>query len=426
MSPSRRRAVFFVALTVVLACGEGQAPPFSAGGAGGAGGAGTAGTGGAQAASGAPASGSAGVSGAPLGGSGGNAGGLPGAGGAPAGGAPGASGAGGDAALGGASGASTGGAGSNSAGAAGAAGAAGGAGAAAASGNGGGAGASGSGGSGGSAGASGARCPVGPFEAPMVLSTADICEDFDLRYTWNEGPTWVESQQAFFFTNFVARSGSGGDIIKYTPGGACETFIADVGCNGLAVSNDGGLLAACQQTRSVVRFDFATKQPATIASLYMGTMLDTPNDLVQHTNGSIYFTNPTFELDGRPTGVGPGAFRIDPNGALSLIAQGTCNGIALSPDQSKLYVIQLGTWDLDAQGTPSNRANAFASGDGMGVDCAGNVWANGTIFDPGGEEVGSFANGTNLAFGGEDGMTVLLVGRGTPLRELRVNVPGLP
>jgi gluconolactonase len=235
-----------------------------------------------------------------------------------------------------------------------------------------------------------------------------------------------ESQQAFFFTNFVAGSASGGDIIKYTPDGDCERFIADVGCNGLAVSTDGGLLAACQQTRSVVRFDLTTKQPTTIASTYMGMMLDTPNDLVQHSNGSIYFTNPTNELAGRPVGVGAAAFRVDPDGALSMIGQGNCNGIALSPDERKLYVIQLGMWDLDQQGVPSNRASLFTSGDGMAVDCAGNVYANGSIFSSSGQNLGSWGNGTNLAFGGADGTTVLVAGRNTALRQLTMSVPGLP
>jgi gluconolactonase len=285
---------------------------------------------------------------------------------------------------------------------------------------------SGAAGASGSAGANAASCPAGPFPAPMVISTKNVCQNFDLRYSWNEGPAWVESAQAFFFTNFVAGSASGGDIIKYTPDGECERFIQDVGCNGLAASKDGGLLAACQQTRSVVRFDLTTKQPTTVASTYMGTMLDTPNDLVEHSNGTLYFTNPTNELAGRPVGVGPAAFRLDPDGALTIIGQGNCNGIALSPDETKLYVIQLGMWDLDDQGVPSNRQSLFTSGDGVAVDCAGNVYANGSIYSASGQELGSWGNGTNLAFGGADGKTVLVVGRGTALRQLSVSVPGPP
>jgi gluconolactonase len=260
----------------------------------------------------------------------------------------------------------------------------------------------------------------------MVESSENICGDFNLRYSWNEGPTWVATQNAFYFSNFMAQSGSGGDIIKYTPDGGCETFVTDVGCNGLAVSNDGHLLAACQQTRSIERFDLNTKEQSTVAGQYMGQMLDTPNDLVQHSNGTIYFTNPLNELDGRPVGAGAGAFRVTAEGTVELIQTGNSNGIALSPNEDQLYVVLLGMWDLDDQGVPQNQQNLFTGGDGMAVDCAGNVYANGNIFSPEGNEIGDWGMGTNLAFGGEDGQTVLVTGQGTALRQLRMNVPGFP
>ncbi|HYO97970.1 MAG TPA: SMP-30/gluconolactonase/LRE family protein [Polyangiaceae bacterium] len=279
----------------------------------------------------------------------------------------------------------------------------------------------------GSGGAGGrARCPAGPFPAPVVQSSKSVCADFDFNYNFDEGPTWIASQNAFFFTNFVVRAASGGDIIKYTPGGSCEVFIAGVGCNGLAVSNDGNLLAACHQSRSVIRFDVATKQPTTIASVYMGMLLDTPNDLVMHSNGTIFFTNPDYELAGRPRGVGLSVFRIDPAGTLSRIAQTACNGIGLSPDESKLYVLQAGVWDVNAEAVPSNRSTLFTGGDGMAVDCAGNLYASGAIFSATGERLGEYGAGTNLAFGGLDGKTVLVAGRNTDVRELQMNVPGLP
>jgi gluconolactonase len=271
------------------------------------------------------------------------------------------------------------------------------------------------------------RCPAGPFPTPMVESTQSVCGNFNFSFTYNEGPTWVAGQNAFFFTNFVQRAPTRGDIIKYTPGGQCEIFITDVGCNGLAVSTDGrALLAACHQSRSVIRFDLATKQPTTIADSYMGRMLDTPNDLVAHSNGSIYFTNPPFELGNRPPGIGAATFRIDPAGVLSMIAMGATNGIALSPDEKRLYALNGGIWDLDDSGVPSNRRSLFVGGDGMAVDCAGNVYASGGIYTSSGQRLGSYSGGTNLAFGGPDGRTLLVVGGGTSVRALRMNLPGLP
>lgn len=272
-------------------------------------------------------------------------------------------------------------------------------------------------------------CPAGPFPTPMVLSSKSVCTDFTFNNNFNEGPTWVASQNAFFFSNYIVRSPTGGDMIKYTPGGTCEVFIQGVGCNGLAATGDGNIVAACHQSRSVVYFDLATKQGTTIADQYMGTMLDSVNDLVIHSNGSVYFTNTTYELGARPVGAGWGVFRIDPLGGISLVAQTQCNGIALSPDESKLYVLLAGVWDLDAQGVPSGMdAQATLRGDGMAVDCAGNLYTSGTIYDPQGQVIGQYASpgGTNLAFGGPDGKTLLVAGMGLVVREIQMNVPGFP
>src|SRR5262249_13078647 len=147
-----------------------------------------------------------------------------------------------------------------------------------------------------------------------------------------------------------------------------------------------------------------------------------------HSKGSIYFTNPTYELQGRPPGVGMAVFWRDPAGTLTAIATGgTPNGIALSPDEKRLYVIGAGMWDVDEKGVPSNKQNTFVNGDGMAVDCAGNVYlSGGSIRNPQGNNLGTFPAATNLAFGGADGKTLLLVGGGTSVRTIAMNVPGLP
>jgi sugar lactone lactonase YvrE len=68
----------------------------------------------------------------------------------------------------------------------------------------------------------------------------------------------------------------------------------------------------------------------------------------------------------------------------------------------------------------------FTSGDGIAVDCAGNVYADGKIFSATGDDRGSWGNGTNLAFGGAEGKTVLVTGPGKQLRMLTMSVPGPP
>lgn len=298
-------------------------------------------------------------------------------------------------------------------------------------------GSAGTGGSGGAAGGGGSGglppepvCPEGPFAAPQAGTSTDVCGDFDYAHGYNEGPTWVEAQGAFYFSNFVQGAAGGdlsGDIIKYTPGGGCERVFEDVGTNGLAVSADGNLLGASHKTRSISKFDLSTKEITVVADRYMEQLLDSPNDLVEHSNGGIYFTNPVYELGGRPQGVGPALFWRAPGGTLTLLEQGVMNGIALSPDETRLYVVNGGAFDLAADGTPGENSDFPLSADGLAVDCAGNVYlSGGSIRDPDGNEIGTFPGGTNLAFGGADRKTLFVVGGGTGAHVVPMNVPGLP
>lgn len=253
-------------------------------------------------------------------------------------------------------------------------------------------------------------CPAGPFPPQQQGASTDICVGFAYNYGYNEGPTWIASQNAFFFSNFIQGSNEGGDIIKYTIGGQCEVWLHDVGCNGLGVSPSGNLLGACHGPRAVMEYDVTTKQGRVIASMADGKLLDSPNDLIAHSNGTIFFSNTTYELGNRPKGLDTALVRIDPLGAVSVVEAGGLNGVALSPDETKLYVVGKGVFALDAMGVPGQKSGPAPGGDGIAVDCAGNVTNN----------------GTNSAYGGPDGKTLIVVGGGTNAKTIAMTVPGLP
>jgi gluconolactonase len=224
-------------------------------------------------------------------------------------------------------------------------------------------------------GAAAPRCPPGPYEAPKVGASKTICAGFAVKYDWNEGPTWVAKQKAFFFSNFLMNAPGPGDMIKYDPAtDKCEFFIEGNGCNGLAADNDGdAIIATCQTPRAVLRFDLATKTSTVLADMVQGQKLDSPNDLAIHSNGTIYFSNTTLELAGRDRGFGPALLFIDPAGMVHVVAQGSINPLGLSPDQKRLYAMG-GYWDLDDNGVPTKKNNGFTlGGDGLAIDCAGNV-----------------------------------------------------
>jgi gluconolactonase len=266
------------------------------------------------------------------------------------------------------------------------------------------------------------QCPPGPYPAQMQGAATPVCNNagFKYNYGYNEGPTWMASQNAFFFSNFVQGNTSpnktAGDIIKVTlaPDGSatCEVWLHDVGCNGLHVSfATGKLLGACHGPRAVMEYDPVTKAPRVVANMVGGQMFDAPNDIISTSNGNIYFSNPLFELGGRPQGLGDALVRIDPTGTASVIQKGGCNGVTLSPDERLLYVVGMGVWNLNADGSPGMKTNQGApGGDGLSMDCAGHLL--------------TFA--TMGAFGGPDGKTVLAVGGGTAAKLIKMTVPGLP
>ena len=253
-------------------------------------------------------------------------------------------------------------------------------------------------------------CPAGPFPAQVQGPATNICVGFTYNYNYNEGPTWIASQNAFFFSNFIHSSNLGGDIIKYTIGGQCEVWVHDVGCNGLGVSPSGNLLAACQGPRAVMEYDVTTKKGRTIASMANGKMLDAPNDLIARSDGNVYFSNTVYELGGRPQGLGNALVRVDPTGLVSVVQAGGLNGVALSPDEKTLYVVEMGTFPLDAAGLPGKNQGNAPGGDGIAVDCAGTI----------------SITGTNSAYGGPDGKTPIAVGPNTDAKTYPMTVPGLP
>jgi gluconolactonase len=259
-------------------------------------------------------------------------------------------------------------------------------------------------------------CPAGPFPTQSMGAATDICNSggFNYNYMYNEGPTWIASENAFFFSNFRQGKNTGGDIIKYPIGGTCEVWLHDVACNGLGVSPSGNLLAACQGSRAVMEYDVKTKQGrmvATKAPTANGDkQLDSPNDLIARSDGNVYFSNTTFELGDGVQGLGPALVRIDPFGVVSVVETGGLNGVALSPDETKLYVVGKGVFNLNAAGVPTKTGGGDPGGDGIAVDCAGN------ISHP----------GTNSAYGGPDGKTLIVVGGGTSAKTYAMTVPGLP
>jgi len=284
----------------------------------------------------------------------------------------------------------------------------------------------------------GGICPPGPFpESPLggSVATQQLCTGM----TFTEGAVWFAERNTLFFSDFSLQ-GTTGRIMSFTPGGECQELIADAGTNGLAIAPDGNLLGARHVDQTFTLWNLETLEPTVFIGDNMGLAFNSPNDLVVRSDGNIYFTDPDYFRNGRPQEQPNRTYRRDPNGVISVVDDGNSpNGISLSPDESRLYVSQLGgagsgitVFDVDASGATSNPQPFVPQGsDGMAIDCAGNLYitAGGSvqIFDPEGESLGAIPapQAANVAFGGPERRT-LFITAGPSLLSIELAIPGLP
>jgi gluconolactonase len=260
-----------------------------------------------------------------------------------------------------------------------------------------------------------------------------------------EGPVWVPALDVLFVSDIDENDLGNGAIYRYTPATKQWDAVASkVGSNGLALDVDGRIVAACHDLPGIYRFDPLTAMRTKIpgADMFEGKPFNEPNDVVVRGDGNIYFTDPKLQPGGKGrAGQGVTAYyRLSPAGVMTRIAVSPQpNGIALSPDGHFLYVaggapMRRHAVAADGSVAPDFTVLAQTSSDGMGIDCAGNIYVttgNGvTVLSSDGQKLGTIAvpsSGfmTNVAFGGADRKTLYITTR-YGVHELQVNVPGFP
>jgi sugar lactone lactonase YvrE len=244
-------------------------------------------------------------------------------------------------------------------------------------------------------------------------------------FRFTEGPAW--NPRGFWVFSDIDNN----TLYRITPVGKFEVIRKPTGnSNGNAYDAQGQLLACEHGNRRVSR-KAANGTFQTLASRYEGKRLNSPNDLAVKSDGSIYFTDPTYGTSRTAVELGfRGLYRLFPNGRLVLLDQewNQPNGIAFSPDEKTLYVGdseagKIFRFDVDEKGTLANKtllATIPKPGDpdGMKVDAEGRLLVAGPggvwIFAPRGGLLGKLPvpkTPANLAFGGADGKTLLITAR---------------
>lgn len=253
--------------------------------------------------------------------------------------------------------------------------------------------------------------------------------------TLYEGTRWAEGPAYFPAGKYLLWSDIPNDrIMRFDEtDGSVSVFMQDGGNhNGHTVDREGRLVSCEHRERRVSRIE-VDGSITTLASRYEGKRLNSPNDVVVKSDGSIWFSDPTYGIDSEYEGdkaeseIGASyLYRIDgASGNVTAVATDFVkpNGLAFSPDESLLYVADTGAshvengprhirvFDVQADGTLSNgRLFAeceFGMFDGLRIDIDGNIWTSAGdgvhCYTPQGELIGKILTGevvANVEFGG--------------------------
>ncbi|MEZ5935767.1 MAG: SMP-30/gluconolactonase/LRE family protein [Alphaproteobacteria bacterium] len=318
-----------------------------------------------------------------------------------------------------------------------------------------------------------------PTGDPAIVSADARLELLFDDACFTEGVTVAPDGQVYFsditFTSGCRHGDSdlpqAGIIWRYDPAARQATvFRSPSGmANGLKFDAAGNLIVAEGADfggRQVTITDMTTGRSRILAALYDGQPFNAPNDVAVDLNGRIYFTDPRYlghEPVLQPT---MAVYRADPDGSVTRIISdaGKPNGLLVSPDQTRLYVVsndngaldftRLGdteatqrgpmiiwVYDLGQDGSASNRRQfvdyaPYDSAGGLAADVDGNVYAAVRradapgiyVYNTAGKELASIPTGdilpSNLAFGRGADSNLLYVTAGNALYQIRMNSQG--
>jgi len=255
----------------------------------------------------------------------------------------------------------------------------------------------------------------------------------------HEGPVYVTEEDALYFTS--VRNQVAPVAIKRLALESLEvtTLVADANAaNGMALGHDGRLLV-CEQgsldtPARISAVERSTGASETIVDALAGLPLNSPNDVVVKSDGTIWFTDPSYGYlqEFRPApSHGDFVYRYDPSSKrLTVVASDfdKPNGLAFSPDETVLYVGDSGAnhepgsfdprrphhiraFDVVVNRLFNDRLFAVTTPgfpDGLKVDAAGRVYASAfsgvQVFDRSGEQIDEIElrGAVNFAFGGRD------------------------
>jgi len=244
---------------------------------------------------------------------------------------------------------------------------------------------------------------------------------------WAEGPIWFGDGRCLLWSDIPNNR-----IMRWDEEtGAVTAFRKPSGySNGLTRDRQGRLIACEHEGRRVTRTEY-DGTVAVVIDRFEGKRLNSPNDVVVTSDGSIWFTDPPFGISGTYEGyradpeLPQNVYRVDPGGQPTVVIgdlRGP-NGLCFSPDERKLYVVEaravpnrlIQVYDVDGGKLAGKRVFADCgpgTADGIKCDTDGNLWCGWgmseeldgvVVFSPEGKMIGRIRlpeRCANLCFGG--------------------------
>ncbi len=281
------------------------------------------------------------------------------------------------------------------------------------------------------------------LSALTLYSQSPVPQDAELEkiaegFQFVEGPVWIDGV-GLLFSDIPANT-----VYKWTADGGAVSYLSPSGnSNGLALDIQGRLLLAQHGNRRIARIEENGTETA-LATHYNGKRLNSPNDIAVKSDGSIFFTDPAYGISaGQEELDFSGIYRISPSGVLQLLDStiGWPNGIAFSPDETKLYVGDseariIYVYDVTDDTLIANRQqfafmNASGSTDGMKTDEDGHLFSTGPfgvwVYAPDGTVLDTIevpGQTTNCNWGDDDRET-LYITSGTAVYRIRIGEPNI-
>jgi len=281
---------------------------------------------------------------------------------------------------------------------------------------------------------------IDPEFRSLVLPNARL-EVLGTGYRWLEGPVWFADHDCLLVSDLPDDR-----ILRWSEGAGVTVHRTHVGFeNGHARDRQGRLVGCSHQRRCITRVELDGKV-AVLADRHEGRRLNSPNDVVVKSDGSIWFTDPPYGIQtdfegGKQVAELPArVYRLDPaSGELRVVSdayQGP-NGLCFSPDERHLYVSETGlqfaaqpvrhirVHEVSSDGRSIGEGRLFhevspGNADGIRCDEAGRVWTSAGdgvhCISPQGRLLGKILvpdTVANLCFGGRANSRLFLCGSHT-------------